>query len=96
MALDTPIMALFGGMASLSYYLLWVQQEPVGTGILFAEHCFPSKAGTPLPFRLAYTGFENLDIILCLMVAFFVPATHETPISRYTLGAANLDHQWCR
>lgn len=85
MLLDAPIMAIFGGIASLSYYLLWVQQEPVGTGQLFGAHCFPSKDGSPLPFRIPYTGYENLDIVLCLMVSFFVPATHDTPIWRYTL-----------
>jgi hypothetical protein len=85
MLVDVPIMAIFGGIASLSYYLLWVQQEPVGTGQLFGAQCFASKDGGPLPFRIPYTGYENIDIILCLMVSFFVPATHDTSIWRYTL-----------
>lgn len=83
---DAPLMAVFGGLASLSYYLLWVQQESVGTGMLFAGHCFPmSKEGGPLPFRLPYTGYENIDIILCLMVSFFHPAVHQAPVWQYTL-----------
>lgn len=44
-----------------------------------------AKEGGPLPFRLQYTGYENLDIILCLMVSFFHPATHHAPIWQYTL-----------
>lgn len=85
MLADAPIMAIFGGIASVSYYVLWVQQETVGTGQLFGAQCFPSKNGGPLPFRIPYTGYENIDIILCLMVSFFVPATHDTPVWRYTL-----------
>ena len=85
MLVDAPVMAIFGAIASFSYYLLWVQQESVGTGQLFGAHCFPSKGGGPLPFRIPYTGYENLDIILCLMVSFFVPATHDAPVWRYTL-----------
>ncbi|KAF8323239.1 hypothetical protein DL93DRAFT_2070842 [Clavulina sp. PMI_390] len=82
---DTPFMALFGGLASIAYYLLWVQQQSVGAGQLFAAQCFPSKGGGPLPLRIPYTGNENVDIILCLMASFFYPATHDPSIWAYNL-----------
>lgn len=58
----------------------------MGTGELFFAQCFPAeKSSSTLPFRLPYTGYANIDIILCLMVSFFAPAAQEAPQWRYTL-----------